>query len=809
MTIKIRRAAVLGAGVMGAQIAAHLAAAGVRVHLLDLPSDEPIKDPKLAKAIGKNVRNQRAILAMEQMKKLKPSPLMASNILEQIIPGNFEDDMSVIADADWVLEAVIERLDIKKSIHQQIATYARPHVPVSTNTSGIPLANILEGMSEEYAAQFFGTHFFNPPRYMHLLEMIPHGASNHHMIGELSTWIEKNLGKGIVIANDTVNFIGNRIGVFCIQAAISHMEPLGLNIETVDLLTGALMGRPSSGTFRTIDVVGLDTSMHVTKNVFEKVKNDPYLEFFEPNAWMLKLIENGALGQKTPKTGGCYLKSKDEKGKRLIKVYRPESGTYEPQQPKVAAWMQEAKKIPNLYDRLNFVFEQEGPEAEFVWKVLRDTISYSAMLLDEIADGEVKRVDDAVRWGFNFEQGPFELWQGLGYEKLLTRMQKEDVKLPSWAKAGVSFYSPAPNTAEWTVSGPEKQFVSQTNSHMVLKQKDFHFNLPTSANDKDPRVLRSNRSASVLDIGDGVAALVFHSKMNAIDLDIIEMIQHAIAITDSKFEGLIVANEGEAFSAGANLKYLLERIKSEDFDAIDSMLRSFQGSMQMLKYAPFPTVTCPHGLTLGGGCEVSFHADVIMPAGETYAGLVEVGVGLIPAGGGLKELAVRAYQDASMGTNADPMPFLQRAFMLAGMAQVSGSGFEALEKGIYPQTAEVVLSGQHQTLRAKQKVLHMIEQGYKRPHVQNAIKVVGDPGIQTFKMMLYNMLEGHQVSPYDAHLGEQIATVLCGGPVDSGTRVSEQYLLDLERTLFIELCKQEKTVERIEGMLKTGKPVRN
>ena len=810
MTLKIRRATVLGAGVMGAQIAAHLAAAGVRVHLLDLAAKEPPADPKLKKAVGFNIANTRAIVAIEQMKKMKPAPLYSPSVLPNIIPGNFDDDMAVLADADWVIEAVIERLDIKQSLHKRIAEHVRPGVPVTTNTSGISLSSIVEGLPEHYQKVFFGTHFFNPPRYMKLMEIIPHDIADVQLVNALTRWISERLGKGIVVAKDTVNFIANRVGVFVNQSTLKHMDELKLNIETVDALTGKLMGRPGSATFRTMDVVGLDTFAHVARNTYDRAPNDPYREWFQFPDWLEGLIEKGHLGQKSGDMG-CYKKSRDAKGKRLILVLNPETGEYVEQQVAQPPWLAEASKEPDLIKRLAFTIKQDDNAGKMVWRILRDAFSYSATLLKDITDGSPMAVDDAIRWGFNWEMGPFALWQGLGFDDVLKRMQEENVPLPSWVKPGLKFYDLEPGSIDWHANGgkPNRQYNAEDGDLRELPQPAHAYKLPPFEIKRDERLVTSNRSASLIDIGHGVACLVFHSKMNAIDDDIIALTQQSVAKVSEGFDALVVGNEGPAFSAGANLKMILKMAKEKNWAGIETMIRQFQGTMQMLKFAPFPTVSCPHGMTLGGGVEVCLHTSTQVTNGETYAGLVEVGVGLLPAGGGTKELALRAYDRMSLTERGDPMPFLQRAFMLIGMGRVSTSGLEAKEMGLFNEQMHLTMSQEHQIDRAKHLALQMVHEGYVPKIPQQAVKVVGDPGIQTFKLMLYNMVEGRQVSPYDAHLGEQIATVLCGGAVNGGSIVSEQYLLDLERKAFVELCQREETQARIEHMLKTGKPLRN
>jgi len=814
--LTIRRAVVLGAGVMGAQIAAALAAAGVRVHLLDLAMtalpqhiDKDIKEKKL---IGKNIRNARALMAIEGLKSLKPAPYYSAAHERAIIPGNFDDDLSVCADADWVLEAVIEKLEIKQSIHKRLADVVRPGIPVTTNTSGISLRDICSGLPEHYQANFFGTHFFNPPRYMRLLEIIPHDNVDTALVTRLSDWIAETLGKGIVDAFDTVNFIANRIGVFANQATLRAMQELGLNIETVDALTGKLMGRPASASFRTMDVVGLDTFAHVARNTYDRATKDPYRDLFKMPDWITALITSGRLGQKTGDTG-CYKKASDAKGKRVILVHRPGAPAgqdYVEQTPEIFPWMEAALREGDLGKRLSAVIAQKDKGAELVWRVLRDVFSYSALLVEEIAGGLPKPLDEAIKWGFNWEAGPFELWQRLGYDSVLARMQAEKVPLPGWAKPGVAFYDPVPGSAEFALSGARAQTSVVKNKAVEIPRHTWQFHLPKRQPTGDPRLVLGNRSASLVDVGDGVSCLVFHSKMNAIDAEIIETTQKAIAATSAGFAGMIIANDGEHFSAGANLKLIAELITRKDFAQIDRFLRDFQGTMQLIKFAGFPTVSCPQGLTLGGGCEVALHTTRRLLHGETYAGLVEIGVGLLPGGGGTKELALRAYDLAAEGEKADPMPFLQRMFFLIGMAKTSTSGHEALDMGLLPRaTSTVTLSRDHQILKAKREILHMAGQGYVPALPRAAINVVGDPGIQTFRLALYNMVEGRQISAYDSFIAERVATVLCGGAIDGGQTVSEQYLLELERTTFVELCHQEKTFARIEHMLKTGSPLRN
>jgi 3-hydroxyacyl-CoA dehydrogenase len=809
MTLKIRRAAVLGSGVMGAQIAAHLAAAGVRTYLLDLASTEPPKDKAQAKLVGARFRSARSVLAIENLKTLKPAPLYSPSFLASIVPGNFDDDLSVLADCDWIIEAVIERLDIKQSLHAKIAQYARPGVPVTTNTSGISLKEIAKELPEEYQARFFGTHFFNPPRYMRLLEVIAHPATDKRLFAALNAWTEERLGKGIVEAADTVNFIANRIGVFATQATLRHMAELKLNVETIDNLTGPLIGRAKSATLRTMDVVGLDTFAAVARNTKEKAPNDPYRDWFETPAWICELIEKGALGQKTNSTG-IYKKDKDAKGQTAILAYRPETKTYAPQAPQTFAWEKDAAKERDTVKRIKLILQQNDAGAQLCWRALRDVFAYASLLLTEIAGGRVKPVDDALCWGFNWEMGPFALWQALGVDWVMKRMQDDGTKLPAWLKAGAKFYEPEPATPAWAAAqGPDKQLDATQGRLVDVPRPAYAQRLPMFENKEDRRVVLSNKSASLVDLGDGVACLAFHSKMNAIDMDIIEMIQKSVAKVAQSFGALVIGNDAPNFSAGANLKMILEAIKGDRLGDVERLLREFQGALSLVKFAPFPSVSCPGGLTLGGGCEVALHTTWRMAAGETYAGLVEMGVGLIPAGGGTKELALRAYETMSVADRGDPMPFLTRAFMLIGTARTSGSAHEAVEMGLFPPMTKIALSKEHCVVKAKELALAEVRLGYVPRTPAAGIKVVGDPGVQTIRMMLYNMAEGKKISAYDAAIGTKVATVLCGGEVDAGTEVGEPWFMDLERKAFLDLCREEKTAQRIEHMLTTGKPLRN
>lgn len=806
----IKKATVLGAGVMGAQIAALLADAGVQVHLLDLTGDSEGGDEDQKKP---DQRNAPVLRALEGLKKLKPNPWMSQASQSRIVPGNLSDDMSVVSESDWVIEAVVERLDVKKKIHRDIAAYVPPGVPVSTNTSGILLSEMADEFSADYAARFLGTHFFNPPRYMQLVEMIPHSQTDPEILQSLSQWIEQRLGKNIVVAADTVNFIANRIGVFALLAQMRHGERLGLNPETVDVLTGKLIGRPSSATYRTMDVVGLDTSFLVAGNVYQREPQDPYRDYFKPSEWIQKLLDLGHLGQKSG-SKGVYWKTKDSEGRREIRCFRGQKESYEPLDVTAFPWQGKASGFKDLFQRISWIIAQDDSGAELVWKSWSDVFSYSALLVEQIAGGSPHKIDDAMRWGFQWQWGPFETWQGLGFHQITKRMMDEGARLPQWIKDAVedpdfAFYRPMPWQEPWMCGEERMEYRVDEQSLSSLALKIHKIGLPTTAWTGDSRWVKGNGAASLLDGGDGVAILNFHTKMNAIDRDLLVMIQESVEHVGEHFKALVIANDGAAFSAGADLKMLLGLVEAQAYEEIDDVLRQFQGAMQALKFAPFPVVSAPHGMVLGGGCEVTLHTSHRHAAAESYVGLVEAGVGLIPAAGGTKELALRAYLLAEH-YHQDPMLFLEKPFKTVAMAQVSSSVQEAVTLGLYPsEGTSFTLSRDHQTLEAKKIALLAVEQGYRPKQVSRNIAVAGSAGWETFKMMLYNMKKGAMISEHDSLVAEKLAYVLCGGDVDRGTRVDENWLLDLERAAFVELCSESRTKGRIAHMLKTGKALRN
>ena len=813
----IRRVCVLGAGVMGSQIAALIADAGVDVYLLDRVSDG---------ATTPGERNHYALKAIAGLRTLKPSPVVSLESLKRITPGNFDDHMSCVAECDWIVEAVIEDLAIKQKIHLDVSKYKRKDVMVSTNTSGILLSDISRHLPSAYSAMFMGTHFFNPPRYTKLVEIIAHDSQNSTEGSQaaqlLTDWICHHLDKVAVYGLDTINFVANRIGVFSLCSVARHAEKLNLNPETVDALTGKLLGRPSSATYRTMDVVGLDVASKVAANVYDS-KHEPFedrgRESFVFPDWVKDLVSKGHLGQKSG-FKGIYEKTKVQ-GKTLIRSYDPETQSYTDLNPRTFAWMKEAQGKSRFFDRLSFLISCDDEGGQLIWHSLRELFSYSAHMVTHIADGDVYTLDLAVKHGFNWQYGVFETWQGLGFSQITRRMMNEGVALPPWVQnvAGsetFKFYQPSPDSDHW-ILGPV-QGLHNTAWNASLKRyantSDRYVSelgLLNHYSEDDPRLVEGNEAASLLNMGEGAYLMNFHTKMNAINSDMLEMIKQAVVITaKTKDAGtLVVANRGKVFSAGADLQMLLGLIQQESYDEIDHMLRQFQEAMQLLKFSVLPTIAAPHGMTLGGGCEVTLHAAHRHVYKETYVGLVEAGVGLVPAAGGCKELALRCYKLASE-YGADPMVFLDKVFKTVAMAKVSSSAEEAIKIGLYDKASTTV----HQSFSthidgAIQQGLLLKDHVYKPPLPAEGVKVAGEAGYESFRMMIYNMKEGKMISDHDALVAEKVAFVLCGGDVPRGTAVDESWFLDLERKVFVELCKEPKTVDRIGHMLKKGKPLRN
>ena len=796
MVERIERAAVLGAGTMGAAIAAHLANVGVKVLLLDIVPQ------------GEQDRNKIARMGLERAIKGRPAAFYLKDFARLVEVGNFEDDMEKLGDVDWIIEAVVERLDIKRQLFEKVDQYRKPGSIVSTNTSGISVNAIAEGRSEDFRKHFLGTHFFNPPRYMKLLEIIPGKDTDPAVVEFISRYGEDVLGKGIVYAKDTPNFIANRIGVFGMMYTLRVMEELDLSIEEVDALTGKVMGRPKMATFRLADMVGIDILYHVAKNVYDNAPNDEWREIFKPPQWLEEMVQKGWLGDKTKQ--GFYKKVKGEGGKKERLVLDYKTLEYRPAKKASFPSLEMAKQEEDLARRLKVLISGKDKGAQFAAKTLAALFVYSANRIPEIAD-DVVNVDRAMEWGFNWEKGPFQLWDLIGLEKSLDIIKGNGFEVPAKVqemvdKGCASFYK-----EEVTQEGVKRYFYDfESKDYKEIEPNPRIIILPDLK--KAKRVVRENAEASLIDIGDGVACLEFHTKMNAIGPGILQMVHEALEEVNKNFVGLVIGNQGEHFSAGANIALLLMAIQNEEWEDIDWMVRSFQGATMALKYFEKPVVAAPHGITVGGGCEFCLHCHRIRAAAETYMGLVEVGVGLVPAGGGTKEMALRNLShipaDMPRGVVIDPFPYLRRAFETIGMARVATSAHEAREIGFLTPCDGISINKDYLIHDAKETVLALVRTGYKPP-MPARVRVPGRDGYAYLEMLIYNMQVSGYISEHDAKIGRHVARILSGGDVPAGTWVEEQEFLDLEREAFLSLCGEPKTQERIQHMLTTGKPLRN
>lgn len=784
----VRRVAVLGAGVMGAQIAAHLTNAGVDTVLFDLAAKQGPADGIVLKAIA-------------NLGKLRPEPLASKALAEAIVPANYDTGLELLKGCDLVIEAIAERMDWKQDLYKKVAPYVADHAILASNTSGLGINTLSDVLPEQLRHRFCGVHFFNPPRYMHLAELIPSKATEPAVLEGLETFLTTTLGKGVVYAKDTPNFIGNRVGVFSILSVIHHTAQFGLGFDEVDALTGPLLGRPKSATYRTSDVVGLDTMAHVIKTMDDLLPADPWHKYFGTPDWLQALIAKGVLGQKTG--AGIFRKvGKD------ITVLDLDKQDYRLADRKADPAVVEILKLKDPAEKFARLRASEHPHAQFLWACYRDLFHYIAFHLADIAD-TARDVDLAIRWGYGWKQGPFETWQAAGWRQVAQWIAEDiaagktmsDAPLPAWVtdgRDGVHF-------AEGSYS-PTKNAVVPRSSLPVYQRQRFpdpmlgeHF--------ATGQTVYENAGVRMWTDGDGIAVVGFKTKMNTVSNDVLDGLQEAIGIAEKQFKGLVIWQPNEPFSAGANLAAALEGLQAGKIAEFEAMVANFQRTSQRIKYALVPVVAAVRGLALGGGCEFQMHSAKAVTALESYIGLVEAGVGLLPAGGGLKELAVRASQAA--GPNGDVFAELKKVFETVAMAKVSGSALNAKELGLVRASDKVAYNTYELLYIAKAEALALHEGGYRPPLPARRIRVAGDVGIATFKMMLVNMLEGRFISDYDYEIATRIATVLCGGEVDRGAVVDEDWLLDLERRNFVELAQQEKTQARIAHMLKTGKPLRN
>jgi 3-hydroxyacyl-CoA dehydrogenase len=789
-TKRIRKAVVIGGGVMGSGIAAHLANARIPVHLLDIvPKPGEGEDPN-----DPAFRNKLARGAIQKMKKQSPSPIYLERDLELITPGNVEDDLDVLADADWIVEAVPEKMSIKKDTFAKIEEHAGDDTIIASNTSGLSIEGMLEGRSDAFKERFLVTHFFNPVRYMKLLELVPAKATSDEVVDTMVRFGRDVLGKGIVFGKDTTNFVANRIGVHGMMTIIDLMPEYDMTIEDVDQVFGKPMGRPKSAVFRTADVVGLDTFVHVAQNCYDTLTDDEDREVFQVPEFIQEMAEKGWTGQKA---GQGFYKKTDEG----ILSLRPDSMEYELRDKSEFDSLDAASGSPA--NKINTVIrEGEDKAADFAREATYRSLSYSARRLGEIAD-DIVNIDRAMRWGFNWKLGPFQTWDAIGVKWATEQMHEAGVDVPEWVDEMVeagheSFYKWDGATQTYydpfdgdykPVPTDEKQI-----SLEVLERSD--------------QKVMGNSGASLYDMGDGVALLEFHTKMNSVDNDIIEMMEKAADEVDDNWRGLVIGNGSENFSAGANLMLVLMNAKQENWDDIEQMIERFQNANQKMRYISKPVVSAPRGLTLGGGAEVAMGANAIQAAGELYMGLVEVGVGLIPGGGGNLQLLRNVFGPLSEEEDFDTMPFLQKCFMNIGMGEVAKSADEARDAGFLTRTDEISINADHRLHHAKQKVIGLAESGFTPPR-PTRFRLPGQDGIATVDMMLYSMQSQYQISEYDRHIGRKLATVLCGGDTTRSVLTTEQKLLDLEREAFLSLCGEEKTQERMQHMLMHNKPLRN
>ncbi len=797
MPVSIQRAAVLGSGVMGSALAAHLANAGIPTLLLDIvpPAGSKVKgDPA-----SREYRDAFARAGLERASKSKPAAFFSAARARRVTIGNLEDDVEKLRECDWILEAIVEKLDIKRALFERIAPYLKDGAIVTTNTSGLSITDMAAVLPESMRPRFLGTHFFNPPRYLHLLELIPHAGTDPAVLDFMSEFGDIVLGKGVVVAKDTPNFIANRVGTFSVMSTIRAMTELKYSIEEVDALTGPLIGRPRSATFRTADLVGLDILVHASTTVYDRATQDEKRDFFKTPPLLEKMLKAGILGDKTGK--GFYQKIAGASGSEIQTLDVATMNYRARQSPKFAS-LETVKPIEALPERVRTLMNINDRAGAFVWRILAETLLYSASRLGEIAD-DVESIDRAMRWGFGWEMGPFELWDAIGIEKTVERMEMERRTLPQVVVDVVK----SPSKKFYRKEEPAKRPRLVRGSLKLAEEASTTIDL--AALKAAGKVVKKNAGASLVDLGDGALCLEFHSKMNAIGADIISMAMAAVKETEANFEALVVGNQGTNFSVGANVMLLLLEAREGNWDEIDLVVRQFQKMTSALKYCRKPVVAAPFGMTLGGGCEVVLGAQHAVASAETYIGLVEVGVGLIPAGGGCKELVLRNVEGLPNVDGADPFLAARAAFEAIGLAKVSTSAEDAFATKILRTGDSFVMNADHLLHAAKTYALGLARRGYQPPDPMVQITIAGEGGIAAIKTQLYNMREGKAISEYDAYIGGELARILCGGELPAGTRVSEQYLLDLEREVFLRLVSQKKTQDRMAFMLKEGKPLRN
>lgn len=795
MNYRVRKVAVLGSGVMGASIAAHFANMGIQVLMLDRVPEQVTKEEE-ANGLTLDhpiVRNRIANQNKKMLVKQKPSPITTKKSLTYIETGNLEDHMEKLAEVDWIIEVVVEDLQVKKKLLHSIDQYRGERTIVSSNTSGISVHKMIEDCSDEMKKHFLGTHFFNPPRYLKLLEVIPTKYTDSKVLAFIKSVGEEVLGKGVVEAKDTPNFIANRIGTYGLLVTVREMLKGGYSVGEVDSITGPIIGRPKSATFRTLDVVGLDTFVHVAKNVYNQVEGAEKEKFTVPS-FMVQMNEKGWIGAKSRQ--GFYKKQ----GKEILEI-NPITLEYEIRKKLTTPGTEMAKREKHLNGKLKALLSSKGDRAgEFVWTVLKSILLYSAELVGEIAD-DVVAIDQAMKLGFGWETGPFETWDAIGLRKSVGRMQQEGEQVPKWVlnlleDGCESFYTYENNTLFYYDQGEYKDY--------PFHKKEIHIHRLKDRNG----IIKKNSGASLVDMGDGVALLEFHSKSNAIGLDTIQMINDSIEEVEKNYDGLVIGNQGQNFSVGANLALMLMEAQDGNFDELDLVIRKFQQTMMNIKYAEKPIVSATFNMTLGGGAEVALSTATIQASMETYIGLVEAGVGLIPGGGGTKELYLKQIRNLPKGISFDLSKVANDVFEKVATAKVSTSAHEGMELGFIGPLDQISVNPDHLLYEAKEKVLALAKTGYKKPE-QEKFQVVGEAGYAAMLMGAKTLQYGGYASEHDLKIAEKLAYVLSGGRIREGSLITEQVMLDLEREAFLSLIGEPLTQARMQHMLLKGKPLRN
>ena len=801
MTRRIKKVAIVGSGIMGSGIACHFANIGVEVLLLDIIPRE-LNDKEKAKGLSLKdsvVRNRLVNEALKTSLKSKPSPIYSQKFADRIETGNIEDDLHKIKDVDWIMEVVVERLDIKQQVFEKIEKHRTPGTLITSNTSGIPIKFMNEGRSEDFQKHFAVTHFFNPPRYLKLFEVVPGPKCNQDVTDFLMMYGDKFLGKTSVLAKDTPAFIGNRIGIFGIMSLFHVVKEMGLTIEEVDKLTGPVIGRPKSATFRTIDVVGLDTLVHTANGVKDNCPNDEMRDQFVIPDYVNTMMENKWLGSKTKQ--GFYKMTKNANGKREILSLDLNTLEYRAKKSAKFETLELTKSIDNVADRFKVLVAGKDKAGEFYRKSFAAMFAYVQNRIPEISD-ELYRIDDGLRAGFGWEHGPFQIWDAIGVAKGVEIMKAEGKEPAAWvtemlAKGETSFYS--------VKEGATFYYDIPAKSHLKKPGQDSFIILD---NIRKTNEVWKNSGAVIEDIGDGILNLEFQSKMNTIGADVLTAINKAIDLAETNYQGLVVGNQAANFSVGANIGMIFMMAVEQEYDELNYAIKYFQDTMMRMRYSSIPTIAAPHGMALGGGCEISLHADKVVAAAETYMGLVEFGVGVIPGGGGSKEMALRAsdlFQKGDVQLNV-----LQDHFLTIGMAKVATSAYEAFDIGLLQKGKDVVVvNKERQIAQAKQHALLMAESGYTQPAARKDVLVLGKQALGMFLVGTDSMEASHYISEHDKKIANKLAYVMAGGDLSEPTKVTEQYLLDIEREAFLSLTTERKTLERIQHMLKTGKPLRN